>query len=108
MGAKVLGLMYGVKLQVAHASLDGESDLESFCHDFSFEEPRLCDDGMVLGYMLISDLDEIALPINIAEIEDQDCAAGAKEAWEAFDAYAGGKGVPLDPAQFYLVRTEIG
>ncbi len=107
MGQKALGLMYGVMVQTAHAMLDGEHDLESFCRDFSFEEPTFCDDGKVLGYMLFSGLDEIELPLNVAEIENQACAREVKECWKAFDGYAGGKGVPLDTAQFYLVRTEI-
>lgn len=107
MGQKVLGVMYGVKLEVAYANLDGERDLESFCHDFGFEDPLLCDDGMTLGYLLFYDLDEIELPLNMAEIAEHECAKEAKRAWEIFDAFAGGKGVPLDSAQFYLVRTEV-
>ena len=112
MGKQVLCLMYGAKRRKSDTVLFGDDQVElyEFCRDFDLCTPQWCEDSAVFGYSVIADLEDsdVDLPIGISELDKPEFAEREKSMWAAFDAYAGGKGVFLDAAQFYLVRTEIG
>jgi hypothetical protein len=110
-GRQVLSLMYGAKRRKSDTVLFGDDsvELEEFCREFNGEDPQWCEGSAVLGYLVISDLEDsdVDLPIGINELDKPEFAGASKSMWASFDAYSGGKGVFLDAAQFYLVRTEI-